>query len=64
MKILDQPDELGYYWWRKRPGYRWHLAYFNEGTARFFNGGQISKDFGFWGEWVKAEIPEPSEEKP
>ena len=63
MKILKQPTEQGYYWWRKRPEYEWHLIYFNEGIARFFNGCQISHNFGFYGEWVKVEIPEPSEEK-
>ena len=62
MKILDQPDAPGYYWWRKLPIHElWHLSKVDENmTARFFNGSQMSKETGFWGYWVKAEINEPT----
>lgn len=70
MKILDQPDAPGYYWWRERPEYKWHLARVRPSYALpkelavdFFDNRlyAVNLDGNFYGHWVKAEINEPTE---
>ena len=60
MDTVKQPDEAGYWWWRKNAEKEWALAEVElepAFKARFFNGSRITDRP--WGEWKKAVVQAP-----